>query len=127
VTRIALGLAALLFASLGASAQSKITLEHDAKCHPTSWNGNTVQCGAWAHTFEKDGRQVVWTLGCAQQKDNTNDCLPLVAGTYTYDVLKQDSICDPNTGAPCIQRRRILMKLHAKPADAIYTALETGL
>jgi hypothetical protein len=126
MTKIFLGLTLLLLASLDASAQAKITIEHDTKCHPTSWNGNTLQCGGWAHTFEK-GKQVVWTLGCAQQKDKTNDCMPLVAGTYTYDILKEDSICDPNTAAPCITRRRILMKLHVRPSDAVYTALETGL
>jgi hypothetical protein len=121
MTRLTLGLFAVLLASLGASGQSKIYIERDGQCNPTSWNGNTVQCGAWAQMAGK-----VWTLACAQQKDNTNDCVRLLRGTYGFDVLKKDSICDPMTQAPCIQRERILMKLRSTPR-AVYTAVETAL
>lgn len=68
----------------------------------------------------------VWNLVCAQQKDNTNDCYRLVRGTYTFDNLKQDVICDPMTASPCIKVARILMKLHGTP-PAVYTAVETHL
>jgi hypothetical protein len=125
--RNSLGLSAVLLVTLGATAQSKITVERDGQCNPTSWNGNTVECNAWAHTTAQDGKRVVWMLACAQQKNNTNDCARLVAGTYTFDILKKDSICDPSNASECIKRDRILMKLHAKPKDAVYTAVESVL
>jgi hypothetical protein len=105
MTRFAFGLVVVLLASLGASGQSKIYVERDGRCDPTSWYGNTVQCQAWA---QMEGK--VWMMSCVQQKDNTNNCARLVRGTYGFDVLKKDSICDPLDQSCGSKKERILMK-----------------
>ena len=67
-----------------------------------------------------------WMMACAQQKNNTNNCAKLVRGTYEFDVLKRDSICDPMDQSCESKKERILMKLHSTP-PVIYTAVETAL
>lgn len=126
MTRLAFELAVVLLASLGASGQSKISIQRDGQCSATPWNGNTVECDAYGQTTE-DGKRIVWMMACAQQKNETNSCGRLTAGTYAYEALKKDSICDPNNASQCFKRDRILMKLHSQPADLVYTAVETDL
>jgi hypothetical protein len=121
MTRLAFGSLIVSLASLSASEQSKIYVERDGRCDPTSWYGATVQCQAWA---QMEGK--VWMMSCVQYKDNTNNCARLVRGTYGFDVLKRDSICDPLDQSCGSKKERILMKLHSTP-PAVYTAVETSL
>ena len=65
-------------------------------------------------------------MSCGQQKDNTNNCAKLVRGTYEFDVLKRESICDPMDQSCGSKKDRILMKLRSTP-PVIYTAVETAL
>jgi hypothetical protein len=58
MTRLALGPFTVLSASLGANGQSKIYVERDGLCSPTSWNGNTVQCNAWGRMMACDQQKV---------------------------------------------------------------------
>jgi hypothetical protein len=121
MTGLAFGLLSVLLALLGASGQSKIYVERDGRCDPTSWYGATVLCQAWA---QMEGK--AWMMSCVQYKDNTNDCARLVRGTYEFDVLKRDSICDPLDQSCGSKKERILMKLHSTP-PVVYTAVETAL
>ncbi len=104
------------------SGSGKIFVERDGRCDATSMYGNTVLCNAWA---QMDGR--VWMMQCAQQKNNTNHCGRLLRGTYQFDVLTRDRICDPMDASCTTMKERILMKLHSTPEEMIYTVIETSL
>ncbi len=103
------------------SAQEKITVNRKGYCGPSNHPDHPTQCYAYGETTG-----AIWYMACETNKKDDNHCHPLEIGTYDYDVMQTDTVCDSQWASGCIKRKRMLINLHCAHL-VIYSITETNL